>query len=225
MPDQRQDVVIWMRPEQAAAGRPAERSRAEITAAAVALADAEGLEAVSMRRVAAALDTGAASLYRYVATRDDLLDLMADHAGGEYALAAPTGDWRADLLDVARQARHIMRRHPWLATLAVTRPVLGPNGVGLLEHILTVLDGHPASPAAKLEAFALLTALTAVFVQHERAAADPGARRTAAYLRHAAASGDHPRLAALLGESAEPPGDVPDRFEAVVVRTLAGVLG
>ncbi|MCL2734284.1 MAG: TetR/AcrR family transcriptional regulator, partial [Actinomycetia bacterium] len=96
-----QDPVIWLRPEHAPVGRPAERSRAEITAAAVELADREGLPAVSMRRVAGALGTGAASLYRYVATRDDLLDLMTDSTAGEYELPAPSGDWRADLLQLA----------------------------------------------------------------------------------------------------------------------------
>jgi AcrR family transcriptional regulator len=60
--------VIWMRPGHAATGRPAQRSREEITAVAIAIADWEGLDAVSMRRVAAGLGTGAASLYRYVPT-------------------------------------------------------------------------------------------------------------------------------------------------------------
>ena len=78
---------IWMRPERAAAGRPAQRSRAEITAAAIGIADREGLDAVSMRRVAAELGTGAASLYRYVDTREELLDLMSDATGAEYSRA------------------------------------------------------------------------------------------------------------------------------------------
>src|SRR5215468_4033019 len=84
---------IWLRPEHAAVGRPAQRSRAEVTAAAVAIADRDGLEAVSMRRVAAELGTGAASLYRYVETRDELLDLMTDEVAAEYSLPAPSGDW------------------------------------------------------------------------------------------------------------------------------------
>ena len=80
-------MSIWMRPEPAGtgqagrAGRPALRSRAGITAAAIGVADREGLDAVSMRRVAAELGTGAASLYRYVETRDELLDLMCDATG------------------------------------------------------------------------------------------------------------------------------------------------
>jgi AcrR family transcriptional regulator len=222
----RQETVIWLRPEQAPVGRPAERSRAEVTAAAVELADREGLEAVSMRRVAAALGTGAATLYRYVANRDDLLDLMTDSTAGEYDLSAPSGDWRADLLDVARQAGRIMRRHPWLATLVITRPTLGPHGTDVLEHLLDVLADHPATAARKLEAFALLNALTALAVQNELAATDPGAERQTAYLRHAAESGTHPRISALLSGAPGPSTDDPeDRIAAVLMRALVGVLG
>ena len=109
-----------MRPEHAATGRPPQHSRDEITAAAVAIADREGLDVVSMRRVATELGTGAASLYRYVDTREDLLDLMIDATGTEYLATAPTGDWLADLLDIGDQARVIMRRHPWLPSLLIS---------------------------------------------------------------------------------------------------------
>src|SRR6516164_2679231 len=177
--------VIWMRPEHAATGRPARRSREEITAAALAIADRDGLDAVSMRRVAADLGTGAASLYRYLQTRDDLLDLMIDAAGAEYAFTAPTGDWLTDLLDIGEQARAIMRRHPWLPPLLTTRPVLGPNGLVLLEHGLEALAPHPAATAAKLEALALLNATTALFVQNELADGPDQQQRNAAYLHHA----------------------------------------
>ncbi|WP_078970877.1 TetR/AcrR family transcriptional regulator [Streptomyces chattanoogensis] len=219
-----QESVIWMRPEQASVGRPAERSRAEITAAAVELADREGLEAVSMRRVASVLGTGAASLYRYVATRDDLLDLMTDSTAGEYDLPAPSGDWQADLLAIARQARQIMRRHPWLPTMVMGRPRLGPHGVDLLEHMLDVLADHPADAERKLEAFALVSGLTALFVQNEMAAEDSSAPRQSAYLRHVAAAGSHPRITALLAASPGG-GNARDRFDAVLTRALTGVLG
>jgi len=217
-------TVIWMRPEHAEAGRPAERSRAQVTAAAVGVADQDGLDAVTMRRVAAELGTGAASLYRYVATRDDLLDLMADSAGAEYVLTVPGGDWLASLLDVAGQARTIMLRHPWLPALVITRATLGPHGADLVEHVLNVLKDHPAGPATKLEAFGTLMAVTATFVQNETAT-DPAAReRQAAYLQHVAADGRHPQLAALLATGA-PPGDAGDRFARLVTRILAGLLG
>src|SRR5580700_1660364 len=163
-PEEPRDV-IWMRPEHAATGRPAQRSRAEITAAAVTIADREGLDAVSMRRVAAELGTGAASLYRYVDNREDLLDLMSDAVGAEYELAGPTGDWRADLVSAGEQMRAIMLRHPWLASLLPVRAALGPHGVALLEYVLTALAEHPAEISAKLEAFAMMTAMAALFVQ------------------------------------------------------------
>ncbi|WP_037606194.1 TetR/AcrR family transcriptional regulator [Streptacidiphilus rugosus] len=218
----REDEVIWLRPEQAPVGRPAERSRAEITAAAMELADREGLEAVTMRRVASVLGTGAASLYRYVATRDDLLDLMTDSTAAEYRLPAPTGDWEADLLAVADQARRIMRGHPWLPALVISRPALGPHGADLLEHVLDVLAEHPADAGRKVQAFALLGGLTALFVQNEVTATAAGAARQAAYLHHVAVAGHHPRIAGL---SASPADRAPsDPFHTVLSRALAGVL-
>ena len=92
---------------------------------------------------------------------------MIDATGSEYVFAAPTGDWLADLLAIGEEARAIMRRHPWLPSLLITRSVLGPNGLVLLEHVLAALAPHPASLAAKLEAFAVLDATTALFVQNE----------------------------------------------------------
>jgi AcrR family transcriptional regulator len=223
--------VIWMRPERAAVGRPAGHSRDEITVAAIAIADREGLDAVSMRRVAADLGTGAASLYRYLRTREDLLDLMIDATGAEYALTSPTGDWLADLLDIGEQARAIMRRHAWLPPLLIARPVLGPNGLVLLEHVLEILASHPASIAAKLEALALLTAVTALFVQNELAGGPGRQQHNAAYLHHALAVGHHPRLAELLAapsprqtgppEAASGPAD---RYRDILARILSGLL-
>jgi AcrR family transcriptional regulator len=216
-------TVIWMRPEHAEAGRPAERSRAQVTAAAITVADRDGLDAVTMRRVAAELGTGAASLCRYVATRDDLLDLMADSAGAEYVLAAPSGNWLADLLDVAGQARAIMLRHPWLPALVITRATLGPRGVDLLEHVLNVLKDHPADLAAKLEAFGTLMAVTATFVQRETATDQAAQQRQAVYLHHVAVAGQRPQLAALLA-TATPPAEPGGRFAKLLTRILTGLL-
>ena len=219
--------VIWMRPEHAATGRPAKRSREQITAAAIAIADREGLDAVSMRRVAADLGTGAASLYRYVETREDLLDLMIDATGAEYAFAAPTGDWLADLLAIGDQARTIMRRHPWLPSLLITRSVLGPNGLVLLEHVLAALAPHPAGPGAKLEAFAMLNTVTALFTYNELTGGSKRQQRNAAYLQHALATGGHPRLVELLAPAVADPGPAPDpadRYRDIMARILTGLL-
>ncbi|MEU6860733.1 helix-turn-helix domain-containing protein [Glycomyces sp. NPDC046736] len=194
------DEPIWLRPERAATGRPAERSRAEITAAALAVADRGGPDAVSMRGVAEELGTGPASLYRYVTGRDDLLDLMVDATAAEYRLAAPTGDAALDLADLAEQALAIMLRHPWLPELVLTRPVLGPGTVAVLDHVLLILDGYPGP--AKLEVFALLNAITATFALGE-IAASKRAGHAAAYLAYVAASGERPRVTELMAELAE----------------------
>ena|ERR1700733_1117720 len=224
--------VIWMRPGRTAAGRPAGHSRDEITAAAIAVADREGLDAVSMRRGAACLGTGAASLYRYLATREDLLDLMTDATGAEYVFTEPTGDWLSDLLAIGEQARAMMQRHPWLPPLLTTRSVLGPNGLLLLEHVLEALAPHPASTAAKLEAVALLNAATALFVQNELAGDPARQQRNAAYLHHALASGRHPRLAELLAQDSPAQTSPPeaaaspaDRYRDILARILIGLLG
>jgi AcrR family transcriptional regulator len=223
---------IWIRPERSAVGRPAHWSRAEITKVALQLADAEGLDAVSMRRVAAELGTGAASLYRYVETREDLLDLMTDATGAEYEPAPATGDWLADLVALGEQIRTIFRRHRWLAGLALARPVIGPNGAALIEHFLTLLQAHRAEVGAKMEAFGMLNGITAAFALQEQA--DPALQaRNFAYLAHALATGTHPRLTALLTEPAPPteparltpPEELADRYPDIIARVLTGLLG
>jgi AcrR family transcriptional regulator len=214
-----------MRPERAATGRPAQYSRARITATALAIADAEGLDAVSMRRVAADLGTGAASLYRYVETRDELLDLMTDAAGAEYELSPPTGDWLADLIAVGEQERVVLRRHRWLAGLSITRPVIGPHGIALMEHVLTVLRPHPADAAAKMEAFAMLNGVTAAFVLQELVDSDLR-ERNLGYLLHVIAAGRRPRLAEFI---TQPPAATDmnpvDRYPDLMARILTGILG
>ena len=230
MPSDGSASSIWMRPGRAAAGRPAQHSRAEITAAAVGIADREGLDAVSMRRVAAALGTGAASLYRYVDTREELLDLMSDATAAEYSLPGADGDWLAGLLAIADQARAIMRRHPWLPGLVLTRPVIGPNGLAVLEAYLALLEHHPAGIATKLEAFAMLSGMAATFVLHEQAGGAALAERNTAYVQHALTSGEHPTLARLLSQGRPPqdltgqPVNPADRFRDILARVLTALL-
>jgi len=215
--------TIWMRREHATVGRPAERSRAELTSVAIAVADREGLDAVSMRRVAAELGTGPASLYRYVASRDDLLDLMADSVAAEFELTGGTGDWLADLLDVGWQARQIMLRHPWLPALVINRGALGPRGADLLEYVLGVLADQPADGITKVEAFAMLMAVTAAYVQHEISAGQ-AQQRQAAYLERVATDGEHPQIAALLAGPVSSARHDQDRFALVLARVLTGLL-
>ncbi|GGQ14554.1 AcrR family transcriptional regulator [Actinomadura coerulea] len=136
-----QHVSIWSIPERQGRGPRPAFSRAQITEAAIRIADAEGLEAASMRRIAADLGTGAMSLYRYVPSRDDLVDLMADHVLLEMGIPErPSGDWRADLTLVAENTRAVWLRHTWLAGLRRPRATLGPNRLRLVEFAFGALD-------------------------------------------------------------------------------------
>src|SRR3954447_11277804 len=107
------------------------RSRAEIAAAAVTLADAQGLDAVTMRRLGARLGTAGASLYRYVASRDELLDLMVDDVLAGLAVPSATGRWRDDVVALASSVREVHRRHRWLADVRQGSSSPGPNTVDL----------------------------------------------------------------------------------------------
>src|SRR6266498_3182865 len=109
----------------------------QIVPAAVAIGDAEGIEAVSMRRVAAALRSGTASLYRSIDGREELLDLMVDAVFGDDPHPPLSGSWRVDLTAFARQLRVLLRRHPWLGPQITGRPTLGPHALCHYEFALT----------------------------------------------------------------------------------------
>ncbi|GII94120.1 TetR/AcrR family transcriptional regulator C-terminal domain-containing protein [Sinosporangium siamense] len=136
-------VNIWMRPERPAYGPKPAYSRAQITEAAVRIADAEGLEAATMRRIAAEIGAGVMSLYRYVPSRDNLVELVADRLQGEIDLEGlPSGDWRADLTRYACEHRAMWLRHPWVVTVHRALPSYGPNQLLLIERVMGVLDAH-----------------------------------------------------------------------------------
>lgn len=121
-----------------------ELTRERIIAAAIALADAEGLSALSMRAVAARLGVAVMSIYRYIRGKDDLVLLMADAAYGEesYPTDVPQG-WRPRIELSARTLWILYRRHPWLAQVgSLTRPLLAPNLLVHGEWMLSALDGH-----------------------------------------------------------------------------------
>ncbi|TMR98402.1 TetR/AcrR family transcriptional regulator [Nonomuraea basaltis] len=136
-------VNIWMRPERPAYGPKPAYSRAQITEAAIRIADAEGLEAATMRRIAAEIGAGAMSLYRYVPSRDDLVELIADRLQGEIDVKGmPSGDWRADLTRYADGLRAMWLRHPWIATVQRSLPSFGPNQLLVIERVMGALDAH-----------------------------------------------------------------------------------
>jgi AcrR family transcriptional regulator len=133
------DGPVWDRPEPPPRRALSPLSRERIVAAAVALADADGLDAVSLRKVGAALDAGPMRLYGYLATKDELLDLMADVVYSEIAVPDDAG-WREALRALATGLRAAALRHPWFTELAGGRPHIGPHALAMSEAVLAALD-------------------------------------------------------------------------------------
>jgi AcrR family transcriptional regulator len=115
-------------------------SREEIVDAAIAIADSEGAEAVSMRRIAQVLRAGAMSLYWHLANKEHLLELMLDALMADVEVPEPTGDWKNDLRVQARSTRNVLLRHNWVIDFITARPALGPNTLRNLDKSLATLD-------------------------------------------------------------------------------------
>lgn len=120
-----------------------ELTAVRIVAAAIAIADREGMAETSMRRIATTLGVSTMSLYRHVPGRDELILAMIDTALGEMPLpASHPPEWRACLETVARLEWAAFRRHPWLAsTMSITRPQMAPNAMRLSEWVMASFDG------------------------------------------------------------------------------------
>jgi AcrR family transcriptional regulator len=225
--------TVWTRPERSARGPSPEHSRAEIALAGITLADASGLGAVTMRSVAAAVGTAPASLYRYVATRGELVELMADLVYGEYRYDDPgSGHPVTDLLGLAHQGRAIYHRHRWLLEVRAAGNLPGPNAIAFLEHTLAALAGAGLSGPARLETIGLFSGAVRLFAQTEIEQQRAGQDTTqwqgslAGYLLQIAAAGQHPHLAAALAEQPAPgdPAEHQPLFDRAMTRVLTGLL-
>ncbi|MEV4513081.1 TetR/AcrR family transcriptional regulator C-terminal domain-containing protein [Dactylosporangium sp. NPDC049525] len=133
--------TVVARPPASRERRPAHRE--QVVAAAIAIADTDGLAALSMRRVAAALGMPTMTLYGHVAGKEELLVLMTDAAFAASPLPSPAPDgWRRRLETVARLQWSIYRRHPWAAeVMSFTRPPMAPHAMAHTEWVLAALDG------------------------------------------------------------------------------------
>ena len=151
-------------PWQRAPDRPSRRrreliSRDAIVTAAVQLLDREGLAALSMRRLAEELGTGAATLYWHVGSKDGLLDLVFDHVIGEGKVPDPDPErWQEQVKDVARAQRAASLRHPWLVRASIGRIPMGPNALHYSERILAILRAGGLPPRLAVQGYLLLIA-------------------------------------------------------------------
>ncbi|WP_406343600.1 TetR/AcrR family transcriptional regulator C-terminal domain-containing protein [Streptomyces sp. NBC_01578] len=225
---------VWTRP------RPEPRRRApgvdQYVAAALAVADAEGLAAVSMRRVARDLGSGTASLYRYITNRDELVDLMVDAAQGEDPLPDSAEDWRADLGAVAHALRATLLRHPWLAGELAGRPALGPNSLRRSESALRAAVALTPDITLASQALGAVHAYVLGSVAAQQAlrraeqrtglSEEEWQRSVGPYISEVLAAGEHPMLARRVLEAEELDPDVEFTFGLdCVLDGLAARLG
>jgi AcrR family transcriptional regulator len=211
-----------MADNRAARGPVPTHSRDDIAVIAIDLADKEGLVAATMRRIAAQLGTGAGSLYRYIASRDELLDLMVDRSMAELGLAAApnpraSSDWQVDILVLARQLLELYRRHPWMTQARPAASTPGPHVLDFFERGLALLAPATSSTSARMEAMAMMIGLTTLFAQQESAA-------TTVVIRP---SDDdrHPLLTAALSGQQVPARSRDELFDRVVTGALRGIVG
>src|ERR1700733_8252539 len=149
MPKRAPDDLIWLRPRPG--DRPGRLSREKISAAALSIADTEGFEAVSMRRIAARLGASTMSLYYYLHTKADLIALMDDALMAEVLVPKaqlPRG-WREAISVIARRTRDVFARHPW-AILSMQGAPPGPNAMRHFEQCLEALEEAPIRLEGKL---------------------------------------------------------------------------
>jgi len=147
----------------------------QVVAAATGLADAEGLDAVTMRRVASNLGVVPMTLYTYVPGKAELLDLMLDAAYQRMPRADTAGQpWQQRVTTVAAENRALFEAHPWAAAISTARPPLGPGLIAKYEHELSAFDGLGLDD---IQMDAALTHVLAFVQAWARAAADAQATR------------------------------------------------
>ncbi len=226
---------LWLRPEHGTRGPKPAHTRRDVAAAGIRIADAEGLDAVSMRRIAAELGTGTTSLYRYVSKKDDILQLMGDEVTGELRGTVLPGGWRDALRAIARSMRATALRHPWFPALASGRPNHGPNSLWWTELTFSAFDGLDLGTDELLANLGTLSSFVLGHVLSElgdqEAARLSGLsheqwmEREGEYGPMIASSGQYPRFTRVMVEAETPhAADRRDRwFEAGLERVLAGI--
>jgi AcrR family transcriptional regulator len=150
--------LLWGRREPGSRGPRRGLAVDDIVAAAVRVADGEGLEAVSMARVAKELGRTPMSLYRYVTSKDELLQLMWNaSAEGADQLLLEGDDWRSRLRSWVLVQREMMDRHPWITQMPMAAPPLAPNSLAFVERGLEALDGTGLPDGDMLRVIGLLS--------------------------------------------------------------------
>jgi AcrR family transcriptional regulator len=184
-----------------------ELSREKIAATAIAMADADGFEAVTMRRLASEMGVGTMSLYHYVKTKEELVSMMDDALMADVILASLPTDWRRALCEIATRTHKVLVSHSWVFS-SILSASPGLNAMRHMEQCLQALDGTSLTDQQKLTLLAMVDdfvfgsalrdVLSAAPVDHAFAKAQLG-------------SGNFPQLSAMFASGHAGPSQ--DRFE------------
>lgn len=224
---------LWTRSEPGA--RKPRLGRAELASVAIRVADAEGIDAVSMRRIATELDVGTMTLYHYVRTKDELLALMFDELLAEVVVPAGglPADWRAAMTAIAYRSRDALRRHPWVFD-AAGEPSIGPNAMRHLDQSWQAVATLDADVETKLDVITSVDEYVFGFCLSERFGFEESAGASdggmVGYMEELLVDGDYPALAAITDDIGLPElwsrmqAHAADerRFERNLSRLLAG---
>jgi AcrR family transcriptional regulator len=195
---------IWARPEPGA--RRPRFSREVIADTAVRIADAEGLEAVSMRRVASELHSGTMTLYHYVQNKDELIALMFNAVVGEVLVPDDefAGDWREAMTQIARRSRAVALRHPWLLE-ARPQGGLSPNVMRHVEQSLAAVADTGLEPERRMDIVAMVDDYTYGSLarpggSHEGGPSEQEIAAFLSYVDEQLGTGDFPHTRATFGD-------------------------
>lgn len=225
--------LLWEGVPESERGPKPKLSLDQIVQAGITLADSAGLEALSMRKLAQRLGVGAMSLYRYVPSKTELLNLMVDAVMGPdpQQKAASSAGWRRFLEATAWGDRELYLAHPWVLQANWTRPVIGPNSMAEMDLILTEIRHLPLADQQKMTVVTALDSFVAGAVRQEllwqSAAAESGMsdhefwRHQVPTMELAMASGRFPTMAGLSEDTFD--GGWEDTFAAGLELLLDGI--
>ncbi|WP_433711093.1 MMPL family transporter [Nocardia sp. CA-084685] len=221
---------LWLRGDNPKPGPRPAYTLDQLADVGVRLADLDGLRALSMRRIADELGTAAASLYRYVDGKNDLIALMVDHVAAEYDYPPLTGNVRTDVFAMLDQARALHQRHPWLreglGEVASLSSNLGPNSIRFLDRMVGALASAGLDANATMMGVSLLSGWVRTFTGIEAAGFSAPVMDASDHPPAMLAHGDYPHLTRLLAtaESETAPVDNDAVFRAGVEALLFGIV-
>jgi AcrR family transcriptional regulator len=239
-----QDRMAGMRDgSQRPPGRGRSLSRDEIVRTAIDIADAEGPDAISMRRIARELNAGAMSLYWHVSSKEELLDLMLDAVHGEMTVPVATENIRADLRAMALAQRATLRRHRWIMPFMGGRPPAGPKSLRNTERVLALFTPREvdSSTAMNMLMSVLTYVLGAVLREQQEDRSKQDEERVqerlglseaemhevyGEFIDHVTQSGRYPNLTAMMEQGVDPDAleTQDERFEFGLDCLLDGIM-